>query len=166
MFRLQLAFPNSYAVPPHFCKFSLLFFVPFFVSTDFVYPELLIRLRDCVVLAAFVSVPEAAVYEDTSSVFLEYQIRMPWQPFVIESVSESSSPQPLSHNHFRLRVLRMDCRHSFVDPFWCEFVHGMVLLHRQYRSQVCVRESSPNHQFDGLVAKSCFTNYIHLNGAC
>jgi len=61
-----------------------------------------------------VSMPEAAVYEDTRPVLPHHNIRLPRQPWMIQSIAESMSPQPTTHHHLRLRVLAVDGSHISV----------------------------------------------------
>ena len=74
-----------------------------------------------------VSMPEAAVYEDASAIFPENQVRMSWQSFVVQTITESPLPQALSHNKFRLRVLRTDRSHILVPLLWRKSVHIISL---------------------------------------
>ena len=69
------------------------------------------------------SMPEAPVHKHACPVLAQHQIGMPWQPLVIQSVSESSLPQPLAHNQLRLRVLRPNRRHILTALLGREFIH-------------------------------------------
>ena len=103
-----------------------------------------------------VSVPKAAVYEDACPVFPQHKVRMPWQTFVIQPVSESPAPQALSHNKFRLRVLRPDFAHGFAAFFWRDGIH--IELNRMDGT-------------DGTDGTDCQTQYsiiytMRMLGAC
>ena len=74
------------------------------------------------------SMPEATIHEDAGAVFPQYQVRMPRQPFVVQPVSESPFPQPMSHDHFRLRVLRTNSRHVFVSLFFSQMVRHRISI--------------------------------------
>lgn len=44
----------------------------------------------------------------------------PRQPWRIQPIPESPTPQPFTHNHLRLRILRMDRRHVLMPLFFRE----------------------------------------------
>ena len=124
LLRLQLALPHRDAVPPHLSQSALLLLVTFLVPANLRHPELTVRLRNLATLRIlntlyfifcvqrdFVPMPEAPVHEDTRPVFPQHQIRMPWQPLVIEPIAESPLPQPTPHNHLGFRILPPDGRH-------------------------------------------------------
>lgn len=66
---------------------------------------------------------ETAVHEDAGPVLAKYQVRMSRLPLVIESVSESSFPQPTSHYHLWLCILITDSRHVFAALLRRDSVH-------------------------------------------
>ena len=85
-------------MPTHRRKLLLLLLVPLFVPSDLRHPELRVRLRNLAALRTLnvrrdiVSMPKATIDEDASPVFLEHQVGMPWQSFMIEPISEASPP--------------------------------------------------------------------------
>ena len=129
LLRLQFALPYRDAMPTHLRQLALFLLVPFLISANLRHPELPVRLWNLAALrvhnvitplalwrgaggeAHIVSMPEAPIHEDASPVFPQHQVRMPWQPLVIQSISESPLPQPTTHNHLRLRILRPNSRH-------------------------------------------------------
>ena len=70
--------------------------------------------------------PETPIHEDTSTIFPQYQIRMPRQLRRIQPVTESPIPQPPAHNHLRLRILPSDRSHVLVPLFCREFIHSVL----------------------------------------
>ena len=60
--------------------------------------------------------PETSIYKDAGPVLPQYQVRMSGQPLVVQTITESPTPQPFAHNHLRLRVLRPNRRHIGVPP--------------------------------------------------
>ena len=119
-------------MPTHRCKLLLLLLVPLFVPSDLRHPELRVCLRNLAALRTLnvrrnvVSVPKATIDEDASPVFLEHQVGMSWQSFMIEPISEASLPQSTPHNHLRLRVLRTNRSHRFVPLLWSESVGHII----------------------------------------
>jgi hypothetical protein len=69
------------------------------------------------------AMPETTIYKDTSPVFSQYQVRMPWKPLVIQPVSKTTFPQPFAHNNFWLCILVTNRRHGFVSLLWGKVVH-------------------------------------------
>ena len=133
---LQLAFPYGDAMPAHFSKFALLLLVSLLVPANLRHPEVMVRIRYLAALRTLnyalcimnyalniVPMPEASVDEDASAILAKYQVRMPRQPLMIQSIPETTSPQPFTHNHLRLRILRTNARHNFVTLLWREVVH-------------------------------------------
>ena len=74
------------------------------------------------------TMPETTVYKDASSVFTQNDIRMSRQTFMVQSVSESTFPQPLAHNQLQLRVLIVNRRHVLMPLLWSEVVHELITL--------------------------------------
>jgi hypothetical protein len=73
--------------------------------------------------------PKAPVDKDACSIFPQHQVRMPRQPFMIQSISETTLPQPTPHNHFWLRILIVNRRHILMPLLWSEVVHILYLDH-------------------------------------
>lgn len=67
--------------------------------------------------------PEAPIHKDASPVLLQHQVWMPRQPWRVQPIAESPTPQPPAHNHLWLRILRTNRRHILVHLFWGEFGH-------------------------------------------
>ena len=130
--RLQFALPHRDAVPAHLGQFPLFLLVTFLVSAYFRHPELTVRLWNLAALrtlqaysplalwrggggeATLVSMPETSIHKDARPVFPQHQVRMSRQSLMIQSESESSTPQSTTHYHLRLRILRLDSRHVSV----------------------------------------------------
>ena len=129
LLRLQFALPYRDAMPTHLCQLALLLLIALLIPAYLCHPEVPIGCRylaTCRIhnhlfhLTSYIfhlwqrhmmSMPEAPIHEDASPVFPQHQVRMPWQPLVIQSISESPLPQPTTHNHLRLRILRPNSRH-------------------------------------------------------
>ena len=137
VFRLQFTLPHRDAVPAHLCQSLLLLNVSLLVSPNLRNPEFTISIGN---LAAFriihypfsiihlwlchiMTMPETPIHENARPVLLQHQIRMSRQLRRVKPISESSIPQPLAHNHLRLRVLRTYRRHILVNPLWRKLRH-------------------------------------------
>ena len=103
---LQLTLPHNDYVPAHLGKFLLFFLVALFVSLDFLLPEVCVRLGHPEVLTAIMSVPKAAVDKHTRAVLAQHDIGMTGQTGIVQPITESLSPQKLTHKNLWLRVLR------------------------------------------------------------
>ena len=113
--RLQFAFPNDDGMPSHFCQPMQHLMVPFPVPPDFILPELGIRFRHHIILAPFMSMPEAPIHQNAGTILPQHNIRFPRQPWMIEPIPESPSPQ----EHFIWHTLYL-LRHLFsnlIPPF-------------------------------------------------
>ena len=119
----QLTFPYCYTVPTHFCQFALFFFVALLVSADFLLPKLRVCLWCAVTFASLMSMPKTSIYKYAGSIFTQYKVRMPRKTRIVQTVSESTTPQVFSHYQLRLRVFRADRGHCLVPLFFRHFVH-------------------------------------------
>ena len=108
--RLQFAFPDNDGMPSHFCQPMQHLMVPFLIPSDLILPELGIRLRNHVILASLMSMPEAAIHQNTGTILPEHNIRFSRQPRMIEPIPESPSPQELPDKNLRFGILASDCQ--------------------------------------------------------
>lgn len=122
--RFQFAFPYHDRVPAHFSQFVHYLKIPLLIAQNLILPELGIGFRHDVVFASFMSVPEASVHEDAGAVFAQHDVRFSWQPWMVESVSESVRPQEFPDKDFRLGVLAFNCRHIVVT-----LLYGQTVRH-------------------------------------
>ena len=68
--------------------------------------------------------PKASIHEDACPVLSQHKVWMSRQPLVIQSVSESTFPQPSSHNQLRLRVFRPYCHHIIMTLLCSKTIHN------------------------------------------
>ena len=108
---LQFALPHDddaptfrFQLPPHFL-ISLL------VPAHLRRPKFRIRLGNRIVLAPFVSMPEAAVNENDCSVSWQDDVRAPRQPLIIHAIAEPQSPESKTNTQLRLGGGGVDLRH-------------------------------------------------------
>lgn len=83
-------------------------------------------------LVQTVSVTETAIHEDTRPILPKHQVRMSRQPLMVQPIPESPTPQPFTHNHFRLRVLRPNSCHVIVPLLCREFIHIRLFFQFSY----------------------------------
>ena len=120
----QLTLPYNDYMPSHLCQLPLLFLVTLFVTHDFLLPKVGIRLRKSEVLTAIMSVPEAAVDKHTRAVLAQHDIGMTGQTRIVQSVSESLSPQIFAHKYLRLGIRRANRSHIFVSLLRRKNIHA------------------------------------------
>jgi hypothetical protein len=84
------------------------------VPCNLLHPEISVGLGDGIVPATLMAMPEAPIYEDTSAVLAEYNVRMPWQTRIVHPITKAFAPQIFSDDHLRLRVFSFDSRHVFM----------------------------------------------------
>ena len=88
---LKLALPYDdnepslcFQLPPHFL-------ISFLIARDLGNPEVGVGFRDCIILAAFVSMPEATVNKNDRPIFRKNDIGFPWKAFVVQPIAETFS---------------------------------------------------------------------------
>ena len=64
------------------------------------------------------SMPEASIHQNAGTILSEHNIRFSWQPWMIEPIPESPSPQELPDKNLRFGILALDCRHVIVALFY------------------------------------------------
>ena len=119
---LQFALPYDddapafrFQLPPHFL-------VPLLVPAHLRCPELRVRLGNRIVLAPFVSMPEAPVDENDRPVSRQDDIRASRQPLVVDAIAESQPPKGITQTQLRLGGGGVDLRHDVVSLFGGEDV--------------------------------------------
>ena len=85
-----------------------LFDVAFLVAVDLSLPELAITLWQYIVPAAFVAVPEAAVYKDDGPVLAQDDVGGAGEPAHVDSVAVTARVQVTAHEHLGLGVFALD----------------------------------------------------------
>ena len=127
--RLQFAFPDNDGMPSHFSQPMQHLMVPFPVPPDFILPELGIRFRHHIIPAPFMSMPEASIHQNAGTILPEHNIRFSRQPWMIESIPESPSPQELPDKNLRFGILALDCRHIVMALLYGHSIwHTLYLL--------------------------------------
>ena len=135
--RFQFTFPDNNGMPSHFCQPMQHFMVPFPVSPDFLHPEPGIRFRNHVILASLMSMPEASIHQNAGAILPQHNIRFSRQPWMIEPIPESPSPQELPDKNLRFGILASDCRHIMVALFYGHFIwHTLYLLRHLFSNQI------------------------------
>ena len=87
---LQLALPDSDAVPSELGQLFLVALVALFVACDFSTPERRVGFRHFKILASVMPMPETAIDEDAGAVFPHHQVGMPWQPVMKQPIPKTS----------------------------------------------------------------------------
>ena len=127
--RFQFAFPDNDGMPSHFRQPMQHLMVPFPIPPDFILPELDIRFRHHIILAPFMSMPEASIHQNAGTILPEHNIRFSRQPWMIESIPEFPSPQELPDKNLRFGILALDCRHIVVALLYGHSIwHTLYLL--------------------------------------
>ena len=74
------------------------------------------------VAAAFMAVPEAAVYEDDGAVLAKHNVGRAGQAADVDAKTQPLGKQVLAHQNFGLGVAAADAGHALVPLFGCKFV--------------------------------------------
>ena len=125
-FFFKLTFPY-YDYKPSLCfQLSPYLLIPFFIARNFCNPKGGVAFRDCVILAAFVTMPEATMNEYDCSIFWEYKIWCPRKSFVVNPVPKSLKPKNATQLQLRLCRSGVNCCHIAFALFWGENVWHIV----------------------------------------
>ena len=135
--RLQLTFPYGDTVPSQGCKRDEVLFVSALVSGDFLFPELGVGLRHPECAASFMPMPKAPIDKNAGPILSHDDIRMSWQPFMVETVSEPPGEEEPADDHLRLGVFGPDGRHILVPLGLTDRIH-----HRDYMPSPPEKETS------------------------
>ena len=122
--RLQFAFPYGDAVPAHTRESRALFLVTADLALYLLTPEVRIGLRQGIVAATVMPMPETSVDEDYRAILAQDDVGMSRQTTVVDTVAEATSEQILTHKKLRLGVLAAYCRHASAALFGSHLVHG------------------------------------------
>ena len=127
--RFQFAFPDNDGMPSHFCQPMQHLMVSFPVPLDFIHPEPGIRFRYHIIFAPLMSVPEASIHQNAGAILPQHNIRFSRQPWMIEPIPESPSPQELPDKNLRFGILAPDCCHIVVALLYGHSIwHTLYLL--------------------------------------
>lgn len=156
---LEFAFPDDNNRTTFCFKPTPDFLVPFLVTSDFGRPEVGVGLGDCVELAGFVAVPEAAVDEDYCPVFWKDDIGGAWETFVVHSVAETFLPKGMAQPQLRFCGCGVDgghvvmalgesfvIRHAFYEqykntPFHLYYCNKIIKFARNTISHISMKEA-------------------------
>ena len=103
--RFQLAFPNRYAMPTHFCKLALFLQVTVTIALYLCFPEIHICLWKHIILTAFMPMPETTVDKDYRAILAQHNIGMTRKTRMVKPIAKAPAEKILSHHYFRLRTL-------------------------------------------------------------
>ena len=117
----QFTLPDDDDIPALGFQLAPDLLVSLLVSSHLSRPKLSIGLGDSVVLAVLVAVPKAAVDEDDSAVLGKDDIRSSWQPFIVNSIPKTITPEDMTQLKFRAGVLGSVMRHTFETLLWCHW---------------------------------------------
>ena len=125
--RLQFAFPYHDGMPSHFSQPVQHLMVPFPVSPDLLHPEPGVRFRHHIILASFMSMPEAPIHQNAGTILSEHDIRFSRQPWMIEPIPESPTPQKFPDKNLRFGIPAPYCRHIVMALFYGQTVRHITL---------------------------------------
>ena len=94
-----------------FRKYSMVLFIATDITCNLFFPELYIFLRPYIILATFMTVPEAAIHKNYGSVFREDNVWLFWKPGIVFPVTKPLSKQILSDYFFRFGVFTTNAGH-------------------------------------------------------
>ena len=99
-----MAFPDGDTVPSQGSKRYEVLLVSALVSGDFLFPKFCIGLRHPECAAPCMPMPKTPIDKNAGPILSHDDIRMSWQPFMIETVSEPPGEEESADDHLRLGV--------------------------------------------------------------
>lgn len=111
----KLAFPYYDYKPSHCFQLPPNFLISFLIARNLGNPEAGVGFRDCIILAAFVAMPEATVNKNDRPIFRKNDIGFSWKAFVVQPIAETFSPKSVSKTPLRLGVFTTYMRHNYVS---------------------------------------------------
>ena len=103
--RFQLAFPNRYAMPTHFCKLALFLQVTVTIALYLCFPKLHICLWKHIILTAFMPVPETTVDKDYRAILAQHNIWMTRKTRMVKPIAKTPAEKILPNQYFRFSTL-------------------------------------------------------------
>ena len=103
--RFQLAFPNRYTMPTHFCKLALFLQVTVTIAPNLCLPKLHICLWKHIILTAFMPMPETTVDKDYRAILAQHYIRMTRKTRMVKPIAKAPAEKILPNQYLRLRTL-------------------------------------------------------------
>jgi hypothetical protein len=96
--------------------------IPLPIAFNLCFPELRIGFRKYIIFTSFMSVPEASVHKNASTVFLQYDVGRTRESLYMDTETVSVSEKEFPHDYLWLRVLATDTCHAPVALFGSEFI--------------------------------------------
>ena len=103
--RFQLAFPDRYAMPTHFCKLALFLQVTVTIALYLCSPETHVCLWKHIILTAFMPVPETTVDKDNRAILAQHNIWMTRKTRMVKPIAKASAEKILPNQYFRFSTL-------------------------------------------------------------
>lgn len=126
--RIQFAFPDDDYPPSKSLKTSLNGRVTTAVARYLLLPEVPVCLRNDIMTAALMPMPETAVDENHRMIFTQDYVWSPRQRPDIQTIAKSCGKERFPYHHFRPRVSAADMRHAPVSLFLCHPVRHADLF--------------------------------------
>gem|GEM_PF-2958283 len=103
--RFQLAFPDRYAMPTHFCKLALFLQVTATIALYLCFPETHVCLWKHIILTAFMPVPETTVDKDYRAILAQHNIGMTRKTRMVKPIAKASAEKIFPNQYFRFGTL-------------------------------------------------------------
>ena len=88
----QLALPDNDDAPSFRLQLTPHLLIPLLVPGNLGHPELRVGFWDCIILTAFVAMPEAAMYKDNCPILWQYDIWPPREALIVNPVAKTLTP--------------------------------------------------------------------------
>lgn len=120
---VELALPHGHHMPPHLRQPMLHLDIPLFVAFYLAAPKLDVGLRQAILVAIRMAMPEAAIHKDASAVLAEHDVGRARQPAIVDTVTETAGEEIPPHHHLWFRILRVNRSHDLAPLFRRQSIH-------------------------------------------
>lgn len=103
--KFQLAFPNRYAMPTHFCKLALFLQITVTIALYLCSPETHICLWKHIILTAFMPMPETTVDKDYRAILAQHNIWMTRKTRMVKPIAKAPAEKIFPNQYFRFCTL-------------------------------------------------------------
>lgn len=117
-----LTLPKAYNVIAHFLQVERIPFITSDVTLYFFPPILLVGCQHAALLAAWMVVPEAAMYKDNKVISGQNNVWSPRQALLVQPEPIAHYVQHRAYPFLRMRVLALDTAHDLAALFSSEVV--------------------------------------------
>ena len=125
-FSPYITFPNAYNSPAGKFQINIVGIISGNIQCYLMPPKINIRFRHPEIFTPFMTMPKTSVNKNHRLIFLQNNIRRPWELSIINAKPETTREKILPHYHLRLRILPLYRRHIPAPLLRCLYVCHII----------------------------------------